>query len=132
MDPISLIVEAVAPLISKFVPDATQAQQIKGAIQQALVAQQGAILDATKSVMIADAQQDDKFTKRARPTVVYWSISFTTLIAILAMFGAADPVVAALKQIPTELWYLMTAGIGLFGASRGVEKGISAAFTKGK
>jgi len=45
---------------------------------------------------------------------------------VSAPFGLADSIVSALAKAPTELWTLMTVGVGAFGASRGVEKGIAA------
>lgn len=122
---IPTILGLIAPIINKLVPDAAAQQQLQAQLQDALLKAQGDLLQASKEVMVADAQQDDKFTKRARPSVVYWSMAFASFIAIAGLFGAAQPILDALKQIPSDLWTLMTVGIGAFGVSRGVEKGIS-------
>lgn len=125
------VLKLVMPTINKLVPDPQAQAQAKVELQTVLTSQLSAVLDASKSVMVADSSQDDKYTKRARPSVVYWSMGFATLIATAGAFGHAQPMLDALKQIPSDLWTLMTVGIGAFGVSRGVEKGITA-FTGSK
>lgn len=131
IDPISTIIEAVMPTINKLIPDPQAQAQAKIDMQTALNSVDLANLNASKEVMVADATQDDKYTKRARPTLVYWALSMTTFIAGAALFGKAQVMVDALSQVPTDMWQLMTVGVGVFGASRGVEKGIALA-VKGK
>jgi hypothetical protein len=120
-----MLLPGLMDVIKRVVPDPAQQAQIQQDITTKIIDAQSALWQSSKDVMVADAAQDDKYTKRARPSVVYWSMLFTTLIAVLASFGHAQPVLDALTQVPNELWQLMTVGIGAFGLSRGVEKGIS-------
>jgi hypothetical protein len=126
------ILSALLPVLNKFLPDPNQQAQIQVELTKALTERQDELLGAMKDVMVADVAQDDKYTKRARPSVVYWSMAFSTFVAIMGVFGHAQSMIDALKQIPPDLWTLMTVGIGAFGVSRSVEKGITAVTKKGK
>lgn len=122
---ITTILGLVMPLIKQVVPDTAKQAEIQAELQKQLINNQGLLVNAMKEVMVADASQDDKYTKRARPTLVYWALSFVTLICLATPFGYADAMVNTLLKIPGDLWTLMTVGVGAFGISRGVEKGIT-------
>jgi hypothetical protein len=54
-----------------------------------------------------------------RPLVVAWSLAIITWIGVIApLVGSADPTLAALVRVPSELWTLMTGGIGLYMAGK--------------
>jgi len=86
--------------------------------------------------MIAELNQSDKYTKRARPTVVYFGLVFIFLeilgvrIILLNHFGAADLV----SDSTSVLQFFFTAWggvVGVYAAGRSMEKrGISNIFTK--
>lgn len=46
----------------------------------------------------------------------FWALVVATIIVILAMFGAAAPLLTALKQIPEQLWTLIEINSGLLVA----------------
>lgn len=121
---ITAILQIIAPLIARFFPDPQKQMEFQLEMQKALLEQEGKVYEAMQAVMTADAAQEDLYTKRARPTVVYWSMAFATIIGIAGIFGYSQPIIDALRQIPTDLWTLMTVGIGAFGFSRSIEKGI--------
>lgn len=123
---IPAILSTLGPLLNKIIPDPQQQAQIQLELTKALMDKDSAVLGAMKDVMVSDSQQDDKYTKRARPTVVYWSLTLVTFITMMASFGKAGPIVAALQTVPSDLYNMMMVGIGAFGLSRGVEKGIGA------
>ena len=47
---------------------------------------ESAVIDAQKSIIVAEMQQGDNYTKRARPTVVYAGLAFMFLVHILLPF----------------------------------------------
>lgn len=120
------IIQAILGVINKIIPDPQQQAQIQMELTKALLDKDSQVLSAMKDVMVADAQQDDKYTKRARPSVVYWSMAMVTIVGVAGLFGEAQPIISALQAVPSDLYNLMTVGIGAFGLSRGVEKGIGA------
>jgi len=99
-----------------------------------LAMQQSGELKATEvqlSAIIAEAQSQDKWTSRARPTllyVVYFLILASVPMGVLYAFqpDAADQIATGMQKwlsaIPEPLWELMTIGyLGYVGA-RSVDK----------
>jgi hypothetical protein len=116
------IIKLVLPVLDKVIPDTNARAKAGEEITQALIANQAALLDAAKTVMAADAASDNRLTSSARPIVVYWSLALITIIVGAAPFGLAKPILAALKDVPSDLWTLLTAGIGIFMFGRSAEK----------
>lgn len=119
-------ITAISNVLTRIIPDPNVAAQLQADLTKALFDKESGVLNASKEVMVADAAQDDKYTKRARPTVVYWSLTLVTYITVMASFGHATAIVSALQTVPSDLYNMMMVGIGAFGLSRGVEKGIGA------
>lgn len=116
------IIKLVLPVLDKVIPDTNARAKAGEEITQALIANQAALLDAAKTVMAADAASDNRLTSSARPIVVYWSLALITIIVGAAPFGLAKPILEALKDVPSDLWTLLTAGIGIFMFGRSAEK----------
>ena len=123
MDSILGIIKlALGPALDRVIPDANARAAAQEEITRQLIGNQAALLDAAKSVMAADAGSDNRLTSSARPIVVYWSLGLITIIVAAAPFGAARPILDALKDVPSDLWTLLTAGIGIFMFGRSAEK----------
>lgn len=116
------IIKLVLPVLDKAIPDGNRRAQAQEEIHKALIENQAALLDAAKTVMAADAASDNRLTSSARPIVVYWSLALITVIVGAAPFGAARPILDALRDVPSDLWTLLTAGIGIFMFGRSAEK----------
>ena len=76
-------------------------------------------LEAKERILVAELTQDDGFTKRARPSIIYAGL-------LLALGGAAAKLLGSEVEVaglvPSEFWYAW-AGIGSsWVVSRGVEK----------
>lgn len=76
-------------------------------------------LEAKERILVAELNQDDAFTKRARPSIIYAGL-------LLALGGAAAKLLGSEVEVaglvPAEFWYAW-AGIGSsWVISRGVEK----------
>jgi len=81
-----------------------------------------------KAVIIqAEMAQSDAFTKRCRPSVVYWGMALITL-QIGGQFVGVDVV------LPEEFWYAWTGLVGTWMVGRSFEKagGTSAKMITGK
>lgn len=86
-------------------------------------AQAAAQLEAQRAVIVAELQQGDAYTKRARPTVIYaglaviaWNYSLVPVLAWLA--GAAAPVLS----LPDLFWQVWGGVAGLYTLARTSEK----------
>ena len=90
-----------------------------------------ALSQVTAQVALAEAQSQDSWTSRARPTflyVIYIFILFAFPMGILTIFSPVSAqqltagVQAWLKAIPESLWALFGAGYLGYGAFRSYDK----------
>jgi len=82
------------------------------------------IIGAKRDVIVAELQQDDNYTKRARPTVVYAGLVVLALNNIILPWIAyfAGSVTLPPIDIPAEFWYGWTGITGVYAFTRGQEK----------
>jgi hypothetical protein len=129
---IATILSTVAPVLQKLIPDPDQRNRVQLELQQALAAQQAALVEAAKDVMVADAQSESWLTRNARPCVVFWALGcMTWIVAIAPVFGLVEATLGALKAVPDNLWNVMLVGIGGYTLARGIENGARSLSRKG-
>lgn len=118
-DPVTAIVDAGKTVIDKLIPDAKTKQVLNYKLLQ--LAQDGEFreLEIRMKAIVAEAQSQDKWTSRARPSFLY--VIYLMILASIPMGGlyAFYPdtaglmmagVKAWLQAIPAELWALFGAG----------------------
>ena len=81
------------------------------------------VIDKKAEVMIAELKQDDKFTKRARPTILYAGLVILATNHVLLpwvnhFIGNAPPTI----DIPPEFWYAWGGVAGIYSFKRSDEK----------
>jgi len=87
-------------------------------------------LGAKERVLVAELQQGDNFTKRARPMVVYAGLAFTALNYVLlpileriaALMGVEGLPTEPLPNLPTEFWYAWGGITSTWVIGRSAEK----------
>lgn len=80
------LAELAKGLVDRYLPPAATEQEKIAAqiqIQQMLEVREATVLEAQKAVMIAEMQQGDAYTKRARPTIVYAGLAAIGLVHVL-------------------------------------------------
>lgn len=106
---IGSVADLAKTAIERFFPpkmtDAEKAQAELG-LQQMLQERETGLIDATKSVIVAEMQQGDSYTKRARPTIVYSGLVFIFLVHVvlpsIAFFkGTSMPTLS----LPEQFWW---------------------------
>ena len=113
-------------IMSLFVsPKATEAEraaaQLK--VQELLERRENKVIEAQKSIIVAEMQQGDNFTKRARPSVVYMGLVFIGLVHVIfpiATFITKEQMPAL--SLPTEFWWAWTGVCGVWMIGRSAEK----------
>ena len=80
-------------------------------------------LDAQREITVAELRQDDEYTKRARPTIVY------TGLVIMAVNYAVAPWLARLAgtdlppvEFPEAFWIAWGGVVGVYAIGRTAEK----------
>jgi len=109
------VADFASELVKRFFPpkmtDAEKAQaQIQ--LQEMLQKREDSLIEAKKSVLVAELQQGDSFTKRARPTVIYAGLAFIALVHVLLPIIAWIVLVVTGKPLtnmpnitlPTQFW----------------------------
>lgn len=73
-----------------FPPKMTQAEKAEKQlqIQEVLEKRENALLGTQKSVIVAEMQQGDNFTKRARPSIVYFGLAAIGLVHVVLPMAA--------------------------------------------
>lgn len=97
-------------------------------------------LNAKEKIIVAELNQGDKFTKRARPAIVYWGILLITicyvifpLITGLILTLQGELIVTlengnkVINQLPTiklpqEFWWAWSSVVGIYAIGRSAEK----------
>lgn len=109
-------------------PSLSPAERAKAELelQSMLQARENAVTAAQKEVIVAEMQQADNYTKRARPTIVYAGLAFIFLVHVFI------PVIAFLKNtpvasfptltLPSEFWWTWGGVCGVWILGRSMEK----------
>lgn len=126
------IFEIGKSLIDKLMPD--PAQKAK-ATQELLVLQQNGDLkelETRMAAIMAEANSEDPWTSRARPSFMYVFYAIILSLVIIAPFvGVFQPeamkaffenVALGFDAIPEELWWVFTAGYLGYSTNRTLEK----------
>jgi len=112
---IGSLAELAKGLVDRFWPPAaSEAEKMAASmqLQQMLEARESALLEAQQSIIVAEMTQGDAFTKRARPSIVYFGLAAIGLVHVLLPMIAWVALVATsttLERMPNivlpgEFW----------------------------
>ena len=94
-------------------------QQRDSEIEQTLRSE----LQAKERILVAELQQGDTYTKRARPTVVYAGLGFTlfnyTIVPVISKMNGID---ISPLELPPEFWYGWSGIVATWSVGRTMEK----------
>ena len=116
------IVNGVSGLIGKFKLDPTEKAKLKLELARLVDARDArnsqeilAETTAKASIMIAELKQDDKYTKRLRPTIGYSGLALV-LVQIAAQLAGKE------ITIPMEFWVSWGGLLSVYSIGRSAEK----------
>lgn len=129
------IVTPVAKLLDKIIPDPEARDRAKLELLKAQGSQEMQAIQLQLSAIVAEANSQDPWTSRARPSFLYvmyalllWSIPMGLIAAVNPAMaqGIATGMTAYLKGIPEELYALFGTGYLGYTAARawGKAKGV--------
>ncbi len=109
------VMGGIAKIKDSHLSDKEARQQMEAIIHTEMMAQMELIsgeIGAKERIMVAELQQGDKYTKRARPTIVY--------------VGLAGALIDAINYIdftlPQQFWIAWGGVVGVYGIGRTFEK----------
>lgn len=80
-------------------------------------------MDAKKSVMVAELQYGDTYTKRMRPTIGYFGMAAIFFnYCLIPLWKYAKGIPPEPFAFPSEFWYAWTTVIGIYSLGRSYEK----------
>ncbi len=113
-------------------PQADPTEKIKAqmALQGLLEKRENQVVDAQKSIIVAEMQQGDNYTKRARPTIVYAGLAFIGLVNVLLPIIAWITLSVTGKpltdmpdiHLPGEFWAAWGGVCSIWAICRSAEK----------
>lgn len=99
--------------------------EIQNAARSQVLEHAEAIAEAQRDIIVQELKQDDKYTKRARPSLVYVGLGAMVINHIVLPWTtffldtAADlPTI----ELPGEFWWGWTGVVGAWAVGRSVEK----------
>ena len=129
-------VEAIGNTIRKFVTTDSDRLAAAAEIETILQKRDAEIeqtirseIEASKAVIVAELQQGDAYTKRARPTLVYAGLGFVLLNNVLFPIVAwtvltlkGTPITLPNLNLPAEFWMAWGATVGIWSWGRTQER----------
>lgn len=119
-------------LVNRFFPPAmsdTEKAAAQIQIEQMLEQREAALIDMQRSVITAEMSQGDNYTKRARPTIVYFGLGAIGLIHVLLPMLAwliltvmGKPIVLPTIQLPEQFWFTWGGVCSIWVISRSAER----------
>ena len=139
---VGTIVKQVGAVIDKFTLSGEEKEKFKIEMEDLLQRRDSEVektiraeLQAKERILVAELQQGDRYTKRARPTVVYAGLGFIFLN--YCIIPAAQSIAGVMIEpfaLPTEFWVgwsgiVATWSIGRSAEKRGVRTKLTSAIT---
>lgn len=119
MGTIKLSPEAKAEVELKLQENAAALKLKQMEMEEAAEQRVAAEIDAKKEIMLTELKQDDKYTKRARPTIIYSGLGYVflnyCLFPTLAFFTRGD---MPSLEIPSEFWWIWGGVCGVYVFAR--------------
>lgn len=128
------LIEIAGKVLDRVIPDKAARAEAKVKLTQEILKNEADFAQAAAQVIIAEAQGHSWMQRNWRPCLMFtimgllvWNGAAAPLIA--AVFGVDLPLLQAWQAIPTEMWTLLSIGVGGYIAGRSGEK-IAASWTQ--
>lgn len=124
------LVDSVANVADRFIQTDDEKQAFQLQLQQLLSQRQGEVekslqaeLQAKERIIVAEMNQGDTYTKRARPTVVYSGLVIIAFnYCLVPTLQSLNGVTVAPFTLPIEFWSAWGGCVGLWIVGRSAEK----------
>ena len=110
--------------------DEAEKAKMEVALTEAFEKREASVLDAQKGIIVAEMQQSDLFTKRARPAIVYFGLAAIGLVHVLlpmtawvALMWTGQPIDNMPNiELPSQFWMTWGGVCSIWIIGRSVEK----------
>ncbi len=126
---IESIADAAKSIIERiWPPDLSPAEKAKAQVEleQIMSARENALITAQRDIIVAELQQGDNYTKRARPTFVYAGLAFIffvhVFIPLMAFFKGTPVSEYPNPSLPDDFWWAWGGVVGTWMVARSYER----------
>jgi len=92
-------------------------------LQQVMETRERQIVESQRDIIVAELQQGDSYTKRARPTIVYAGLAAIFLVHVIApILSAFGSNTVPSITLPEEFWYTWGGICGVWMVGRSAER----------
>jgi hypothetical protein len=127
------IINSVSGIIDRFTLSKEEKQEFKLEMQSRLMQKEKELeetyrteLESRADIIKSEMAQGDRFTKRARPTIIYGGLISIfivyVLVPVIAYMAGASPDDMPGITLPDEFWWAWGTVVSVYGAGRSVEK----------
>ncbi len=124
------LLDGAANIISKFVEDPNEAAAAKLEIKKMVAAQieekentLRTTIQARERIIVAELKQSDTYTKRARPTVVYFGLALIAFnYCVVPLVTVFTSIGLTVLQLPTEFWVAWGGIVSTWTIGRSAER----------
>ena len=123
---IGSLADLAKSIIDKFWPpqaDPNEKLRAETELRRMLQQRENAVIEAQRAIMVAEMQQGDTYTKRARPTVVYAGLFFIFLVHV------AFPMISWFTKqqmpdlsLPDQFWWAWSGVVAVWFIGRSAER----------
>lgn len=121
------IIDVIGKVLDKLIPDADTREKVKAEITTQILANDKAITEAARDVVVAEAQGESWMQRNWRPSLMFvimglliWNGVFLPIGS--ATFGVDLVKLQAWDAIPAAMWNLLQIGVGGYLVGRSAEK----------
>lgn len=123
ISPVTNLIDNISTTKEEKMTLKAEIMKIQNSITEKYIEMETKINDAKGKIMVAELQQQDKYTKRARPTIVYAGLAILFINHVLLPWwsyfsGNIPPSI----NLPSEFWLAWGGVCGVYAFSRGKEK----------
>lgn len=130
---LSGVIDSVSGVIDKFTLSKEEKQEFKLEMQSKLMQMEKELeetyrteLEARADIIKSEMAQGDKFTKRARPTIIYGGLVFIfivhVLVPVIALIAGTSASQMPEIKLPDEFWWAWGTVVSVYGVGRSAEK----------
>ncbi|MGQ1891245.1 holin family protein [Thermophagus sp. OGC60D27] len=127
------VIDSLGGVIDQFSLSKEEKQQFKLEMHSLLMQKEKELeetyraeLEARADIIKSEMEQDDLFTKRARPSIIYGGLLFIfivyVIVPLLAIIAGTPADSIPEISLPEEFWWAWGTVVGVYGVGRSAEK----------